>query len=52
MRTILVATLLLGCFAAQAEPLKLDERQLGTVAAGSTGSHGDRRLALQQAKHP
>lgn len=46
MRTLLVATLLLGCFAAQAAPLKLDERQLGTVAAGSMGLFGPVNVAI------
>ncbi len=42
MRTVLAATLLLlGCGgAARAEPLKLDERQLGAVAAGTAGLLG------------
>jgi hypothetical protein len=48
MRTILAATLLLlGCGgAARAEPLKLDERQLGTVAAGVAGLLGPINIAV------
>src|SRR5688500_10838981 len=46
MRTFVVATLLLGSAAAQAEPLKLDERQLGTVAAGTTGLLGPVNVAI------
>jgi hypothetical protein len=38
MRTFMVAALLLGSAAVQAEPLKLDERQLGAVAAGTAAA--------------
>ncbi len=46
MRTILAVALLLGCGAVQAEPLKLDEQQLGTVAAGTTGLLGPVNVAI------
>ena len=48
MRTfVMAAALLLGCGAAvQAEPLRLDERQLGAVAAGAAGLLGPVNVAV------
>ena len=46
MHTIVGAALLLGSAAVQAEPLKLDEQQLGTVAAGTTGLLGPVNVAM------
>ncbi len=46
MRTLVTAALLLGCSAAQAEPLKLDERQLETVAAGNASLLGPVNVAI------
>ena len=47
MRTfVMAAALLLGCGAARAEPLQLDERQLGAVAAGTAGLLGPVNVAI------
>ena len=47
MRTpLMAALLLLGCGTAQAEPLELDERGLGAVAAGAAGLLGPVDVAI------
>jgi hypothetical protein len=46
MRKFVVAALLLGSAAVRAEPLKLDERGLGTVAAGTAGLLGPVDVAI------
>ena len=47
MRTpLMAALLLLGCGTAQAEPQRLDERQLGAVAAGTAGLLGPVNVAV------
>ena len=46
MRKFVVAALLLGSAAVRAEPLKLDERGLGAVAAGATDLLGPVDVAI------
>ena len=46
MRKIVVAALLFGSASVQAEPLKLDERQLRAVAAGTPGLLGPVDVAV------
>jgi hypothetical protein len=46
MRKIVVAALLFGSASVQAEPLELDERQLGAVAAGTPGLLGPVDVAV------